>query len=263
LTEREAFGKLGLVRRHLFATVALALAVSATSAAGQRSTMNALSLKGSYLYTFDPAQCPPGTAQPSSCFAYSGHGEVRGLGQISVTFLDRIDTSNAQCVRDIVEGGSIADAHGSLIFSAQPPPGGPCIPFGPGTIPLVYTITGGTGAFAGASGTGTLTQHTAASDRGAGGWDGTVSAPGYTFDVTPPVFRGAVAKSIAVAPGVRTVRVRFSVRAVDAVDGKVPATCVPRSGSRFRAGRTKVRCTAADSSANSAGVAFTITVRHR
>jgi HYR domain len=56
-------------------------------------------------------------------------------------------------------------------------------------------------------------------------------------------------------------RVRFAVTARDAVDGSVAVTCKPRSGTFFKRGRTTVRCSATDSSANTSGAKFTVTVK--
>ena len=63
--------------------------------------------------------------------------------------------------------------------------------------------------------------------------------------------------------GKKRVRVRFFVFATDAVDGTVPVACTPRSGSLFKLGRTKVSCSATDSSANTRQARFVITVRPR
>jgi len=150
-------------------------------------------------------------------------------------------------------------------------------------IPTGFTITGGTGDFAGVSGSGTFTPAIVQAGHWVdiGGddanpdaddiqgdwktdtWTGSLSAPGYTFDLTPPVISGAASKRVVVPRGVKHVRVRFTVKAKDAVDGPVRVTCKPRSGSRFRVGRTHVKCFATDSSANTATARFTITVRHR
>jgi hypothetical protein len=65
----------------------------------------------------------------------------------------------------------------------------------------------------------------------------------------------AVATSAAGAP------VTFSATATDLVDGTVPATCTPPSGSTFALGVTTVNCTAKDAAGNLAGpVTFTVTV---
>jgi hypothetical protein len=61
----------------------------------------------------------------------------------------------------------------------------------------------------------------------------------------------------------RRARVTYAVHASDAVDGTVPVSCRPRSGSRFRIGRTVVRCSATDSSGNTATARFTVRVKRR
>jgi len=63
--------------------------------------------------------------------------------------------------------------------------------------------------------------------------------------------------------GAKTARVTFKVTARDGVDSAVPVACQPRSGSRFRIGRTTVRCEATDSSGNTGKAAFTVTVKRR
>ncbi len=55
--------------------------------------------------------------------------------------------------------------------------------------------------------------------------------------------------------------VRFAVRADDVVDGSVPATCDPASGSGFGLGETMVVCTATDHAGNTGSAGFTVTVR--
>ena len=59
----------------------------------------------------------------------------------------------------------------------------------------------------------------------------------------------------------KRVRVTYNVTASDGADGQVPVTCDPRSGSRFPIGRTIVRCSATDSSGNTANASFRIIVR--
>jgi hypothetical protein len=55
--------------------------------------------------------------------------------------------------------------------------------------------------------------------------------------------------------------VRYSVTAVDDVDGQVPVDCQPASGNLFPLGVTRVSCTASDRSGNSANDGFAVTVR--
>jgi hypothetical protein len=61
----------------------------------------------------------------------------------------------------------------------------------------------------------------------------------------------------------KRVRVTYAVSARDDVDGAVPVSCFPRSGSRFDSGRTDVVCSATDASANTQTARFTITVKRR
>lgn len=92
-------------------------------------------------------------------------------------------------------------------------------------------------------------------------WTGSLSVPGFEFDVTPPVLSGARSRTVRAPKNAKRFRVAYAVTARDAVDGVVPVACKPRSGSRFKLGRTLVRCLATDSSANSASKSFAITVK--
>ena len=133
---------------------------------------------------------------------------------------------------------------------------------------LPFTVTGGSGAYVGASGSGSVTEaghfspsygHAVGTDT----WTGTLLVPGLAFDLTPPTLDGAPSKTVRVRKRVRQARVTYSVRAQDDVDGAVPVSCKPRSGSRFKLGRTVVRCSATDSSGNAAAATFTVTVKRR
>lgn len=57
--------------------------------------------------------------------------------------------------------------------------------------------------------------------------------------------------------------VTFQAKAHDDVDGELPVTCNPRSGSRFPIGVTTVECTATDSSLNPSTGTFTVTVKQK
>ena len=85
--------------------------------------------------------------------------------------------------------------------------------------------------------------------------------PGLEFDVTPPTLSGAVNKTVRARTGSNRVRVTYRVTASDAVDGSVPVSCQPRSGSRFKIGRTFVKCSATDTSANAKAGRFRVTVK--
>ena len=55
----------------------------------------------------------------------------------------------------------------------------------------------------------------------------------------------------------------FKVTATDDVDGSRPVSCQPKSGSRFKVGKTTVRCETSDSSGNTGKAAFVVTVKPR
>jgi hypothetical protein len=55
--------------------------------------------------------------------------------------------------------------------------------------------------------------------------------------------------------------VTFTATAVDSVDGPVPVTCAPESGSTFPLGETVVTCTASDLQLHEVSGTFTVTVR--
>jgi hypothetical protein len=130
-----------------------------------------------------------------------------------------------------------------------------------------YTVTGGGGAYAGASGTGTIVGSRAhETDPGIGTitdtWAGTLDVPGLTFDVTPPTLSAAPNKTVKAPRRAKRVRVSYTTpTAEDAVDGAVAVQCAPHAGASFRVGKTTVRCAATDSSANTAVERFTIVVR--
>jgi hypothetical protein len=91
-----------------------------------------------------------------------------------------------------------------------------------------------------------------------------LTVPGLEFDVVPPTFVGAKSRTVVAPRYAKRVRVDFVVTASDAVAGRLPARCLPRSGTQFGIGRNVVHCSATDTSANAATASFTITVRqHR
>ena len=141
--------------------------------------------------------------------------------------------------------------------------GAKCVPFclSRENQPQDFTVTGGSGIYEGVSGSGTAQRAFGATVTGIEKWTGTLLAPGTEFDVTPPKLNGATSKTVRAPKGQKRVRVTYTVTASDAVDGRVPVTCQPRSGSRFRLGRTRVVCSTTDRSANTAMTSFRVTVR--
>ena len=78
-------------------------------------------------------------------------------------------------------------------------------------------------------------------------------------DTTPPVL--TLPSNITVnAVNASGAPVNFKASANDLVDGSVPATCLPASGSIFSIGTTTINCSATDSHSNTASGSFTVTV---
>ena len=159
-------------------------------------------------------------------------------------------------------GRFIVAGRGEIIFALAE--GARCVGVEPAWHePQAFTITGGTGAFAGASGSGKV-ERWLDDLWGTGGWGETwtgtlTAAPGVHF--TLPKLGGAVAKTVRAAKGAKSARVRFAVTAVDDSGGDLPVSCHPSSGSRFPLGKTMVDCAATDSSGNTATAGFTVAVK--
>jgi len=79
-------------------------------------------------------------------------------------------------------------------------------------------------------------------------------------DATPPDVVVPADETIE-ATGPSGAVATFSATADDAVDGSVPASCSPASGSSFGFGTTRVTCTASDAAGNDGSAHFDVTVR--
>jgi hypothetical protein len=90
---------------------------------------------------------------------------------------------------------------------------------------------------------------------------GVLDGPGLALDASAPELAGARNVTVKAPRGKRRTRAYFSARATDAVDGILPVACTRRSGSFFTLGRTKVSCSATDSSDNTSTASFTVTVK--
>jgi hypothetical protein len=80
-------------------------------------------------------------------------------------------------------------------------------------------------------------------------------------DTVPPVLSLPGDLTVA-ATSASGASVSFTATATDAVDGPVPVTCTPASGSLFALGTTTVSCSASDHSGNTATGSFTVTVSY-
>lgn len=210
--------------------------------------------------------CPSGTPAASNCWSIDSAGVIRGLGNVTESGLLIVDNVHTTCEKWHATPVLTVAGKGTIRLSLQVPS---CIsdPNGNGVsgASMALTVTGGTGPYASASGSGTDVTDDA-SGIGLNGSDtlsGNITAPSTTFDLTPPVITVKAKKTVRAPKGAKRVRVRYTASAQDAVDGPVPVKCAPKSGRKFKVGRTRVTCTATDSSANTATKKFTVTVKRR
>jgi hypothetical protein len=232
-----------------------AIATSAGAAPAGELTLNAaLPVRG------DTVSCPPPASIDTLCHRTESQGLFPGLGRVSYPSFVVADTPVPGCpsqgshvrgfdIRLTVAGKGTIDvalADGTeCVFS--------------GTYSRPFEVTGGTGVYAQASGRGTFTRRALPPHQN-DTWSGTLVVPALEFDLTSPTIRGAMSKAATAPRGATRVRVRYAVTAQDDVDSRVPAACTPRSGSLFKVGRTKVTCSAVDTSGNAQSATFTVRV---
>jgi hypothetical protein len=254
-------------RRLALAVLATALAVTATVqvASGVAKTgaaMGSLTSEAVLRMTSRLGPCPPGSPPDADvCAARTGSGAVRGLGEVSEKYTFFVQEGDCDRVFETTARLEVA-GKGELQLAVDRYRG-ECISSSL-NLSRAFTISGGSGIYAGASGGGTVSHRAFPTSSGSAGtdtWTGTLSVPGLEFDVTPPTLSGAVNKTVRARRGSKRVRVTYGVTASDAVEGSVPVSCRPRSGSRFKIGRTLVKCSATDTSANAKAGRFRVTVK--
>jgi HYR domain len=221
-----------------------------------------LQVHGTFSTNFSSVECPAGTPATTDCFPNTNTGgEVPGLGKVTTDYTLVFDDFGSACGHAHAQIPLIVTGKGEIDLATRTTG---CIVgassmFPPGEA----TVSGGSGRYAGASGSGVLDYRIREATAGAGTinltWTGTLNVAGLAFDTTPPKITGASSKT-AKTRAAAGARVRYSVSATDATDGPVPVACLPRPGRIFRVGRTTVTCTAVDGSANTATARFIITV---
>jgi HYR domain-containing protein len=238
---------------------AFLLVTAPSSAPFSTGTLN---LRATLKTSSPSAACPPEAPPGADCHPRTGTGSVSGLGSVVAKYTWFFGTGD--CPSTLVKplattGRFVVGSKGTIDFALAD--GVRCVEQEPvRNEPQAFTITGGTGAYQGASGSGTV-ERSLSGGTGVERWAAMLTVPGLEFDTAPPAMIGAVSKTIRVPRKAKRARVAYKVTARDAVDGAVPAACRPRSGSFFRVGRTVVTCTASDTSGNSASARFVITVR--
>jgi hypothetical protein len=235
--------------------------------AGSTAETGTLALHAIFKMVSGDVPCPPGTPDNIGCHPRTGEGIAPGLGAVSESYVERVEASPAECpgeYRAFAQTARFAVAGRGEIDLAVAASSECSTPAGVLNSPRSFTITGGAGAYAGASGSGTVRRNAYATATGAAGtdtWIGTLIVPGLTFPVTPPTLSGAVNKTVRAPRGAKRVRVTYEVTARDDVDGVVSVSCLPRSGFRFYIGRTVVSCSATDSDGNTRTATFRINVK--
>ena len=243
--------------------------IAAAAMGGSKFATSELALKAELSLNSMLGACSP-PAPGDECAARTGSGLVPGLGAVTEKYEFPVGFGPPACAQS---GKALASSNrfvvagkGEIHFTLAE---GGCMALEAiYNETQAYSITGGTGIYAGASGSGTVERNLGGDGptgrHGTETWTGTLSVPGLEFDTTQPTFTGATNKTVRAAKVAKTRRVRFTVTAHDDRDVVVPVvTCTPRSGSRFRIGRTRVTCEATDSSGNTGRTRFVVTVKRR
>jgi hypothetical protein len=245
-------------------TVASCATVAGAAPAGT------LTLNAGLTIVSRPGACPAGLPASSFCTPRTGNGLVRGLGSVAVSYTWALDTMPPGCgagEATILGYPVTLEVRGKGTLSLAVAGLGRCVPQLPSrNEPQPFTIVGGSGVYAGATGSGTVARELGQTAGGAAGpetFSGTLTVPELEFDVVAPVLTGMVPKSVRLVREAKRVRVRYSLAARDAVDGAVRVVCQPRSGTWFPLGRTRVHCSATDSSGNQAARVFVVVVQRR
>ena len=250
-------------------TILLGAAASASTAGPQAAT-GTLDMNAALHLVSTLGPCPPGVSA-TGCAERSITGPFAGLGQVTGTYMFLSDVGPPSCANGFGRARAYPvrfaiASKGEIQFELAA--GAQCVneetDFAVRAQTQTFSVAGGTGIYAGASGAGTVTRSLGTTNTGSAGietWAGTVTVPGLEFDLTRPTLAGATDKTARAKKGARSARVAFRVTAQDDRDGTPPVACMPKSGSRFKIGRTRVKCSSTDSSANTANASFTVTVR--
>ncbi len=257
--------------RHII-TIVLGLAVlatgtTATAVSSAPDAIGSLNLDASLTLNSRLGDCPPPPGI-DACAARTIAGLFPGLGVVNGKYEYHVNQGAPKCSGTTGKAASYVirlpvAGKGEIVVAVAE---APCVEdsFIPSQT-QAFTVIGGSGSYVGASGGGTLEraigEPTDTGRHGQERWKGTLNVPGLEFDTTAPTLSGAAVKTVKAKEGAKSARVVFAVTAQDDKDTSVAVSCDRTSGSRFPVGRTRVTCTAIDSSANSATASFAVTVR--
>jgi HYR domain len=227
-----------------------------------------LAFRAEFAVRYPSTACPPGTPGSIECYGRTGSETVRGLGEVKESWPYRVNGSPVGCAPDEVrvlpatvrfsvagKGEIELQVDGSGCLARIPP--------APVQGAERFTVTGGSGRYAAASGGGTITHVSGGPPafNGTDTWTGTLVVTGVEFDLTGPVLTVPRNRTVRAPRRANRVRVKYAVSARDEVDGAIPALCRPKSGSWFAIGRARVRCSAADVSGNASTASFIVAVK--
>ncbi len=151
----------------------------------------------------DPRPMSRGIPQSAVCAARTSSGRVRGLGSASASYTWALDAGPPTCAAGEAKvlGYPVAidvAGKGALMISVAEL--GRCVAQEPSrNEPQSFTIVGGTGLYAGASGQGTVERLIGQTSSGASGretWTASMNVPGLEFDVVAPVITVTAPKPV-------------------------------------------------------------------
>jgi len=237
---------------------------SSDAATGTRFQAGSLALSAELRFSGSRVACPAQSVGANECYRVAGQGVVPGLGRVSESFVVPLVANAAGCpapstfqalgflARLTVAGKGAIDL--AVADSAA------CLDVGGvQRLSRPFDVTGGTRLYEAARGSGILSRHLIAS-QGTDTWKGRLVVPGVEFNLRAPTIRGATPKTVRAPKGAKRARVTYVVTADDDRDGRVRVSCAPKSGTRFKIGSTRVRCSATDGDGNAQTATFTVRV---
>ena len=197
---------------------------------------------------------------PVTCNPASGSAFPYGATEVSCSAVDRAGNTATGSFKVTVQDKTppVLTLPASMIVNATGP-GGAVVTFtvsasdaadGPVTSVCVPS-SGSTFAF------GSTKISCSAMDKAGNAVNGTFTIT--VQDKTAPVLT-VPADMIVEATSSKGAAVTFTASAVDLVDGSLPPTCTPASGSAFALGSAKVTCSVTDKAGNTASASFKVTV---